>query len=136
MADFLKFIPEVLDNEGFRSNDTNDSGGLTIWGLTKVADGKWQGWQLVNQYITKNPVYPHGLDDAKQTLRLLAIPYYKAKYWDVVRADEINNQDIANKIADTDVNTGTEAVKLAQQVAGLPITGKVDDALINYLNNK
>ncbi|HEX9062310.1 MAG TPA: glycosyl hydrolase 108 family protein, partial [Clostridia bacterium] len=109
---------------------------LTIWGLTKVADGKWNGWTLVNQYVAKNPVYPHGLDAIKEELKQLAIPYYKTKYWDAVRGDEINSQEIANKLADTDTNTGTVAIKLAQKVAGMPETGKIDDRLINYINNE
>ena len=136
MADFLKFIPKVFENEGFICDDPGDAGGLTIWGLTLVADGNWSGWQLVKKYIAKNPAYPHGLDDVKEQLRQMAVPYYKSKYWDVVRGDEINNQEVAEKIADTDVNTGTQAVKLAQEVAGLPVTGKVDDNLIKYLNNQ
>jgi lysozyme family protein len=136
MADYLQFIPIVLENEGFRSDDEGDSGGLTIWGLTKVADGRWEGWQLVNQYIAKNPVYPHGLDEVKDELKQMAIPWYKAKYWDVIRGDEINNQDVANSICDEEVNGGSEGIILAQKTEGLPVTGKMDDKTLNALNNQ
>ena len=136
MANFLEFIPTVLENEGFRSNDKNDSGGLTIWGLTKVADGKWKGWELVDKYIAKNPVYPHGLDVVKEELKQMATPWYKEKYWDMVRGDEINSQETANRIADTYVNTGTMGITLAQRALDLFETGKMNDITLKKLNNE
>ena len=137
MANFNLFIPKVFEDEGFRSNDNNDPGGLTIWGLTKVADAVWKGWKIVDACIKSNPIYPHGLDAHKEELKQLAIPYYKQKYWDKVRADEIESQELAEQIVDEAVNAGIgEAIKGTEEITGEPIDGKMDNNLIDNLNNK
>lgn len=135
MADFLKFIPSIIINEGFISKDKNDKGGLTIWGLTKVADAKWKGWDLVNQYIAKNPVYPYGLNEVKDTLYQMARPYYKVEYWDSIRADEINSQMVADQYCDIGIIQGVPtSIHNMQDSVGIPRASNVSDDLINKLN--
>ena len=136
MADYKLFIPGVLEDEGFISNDAADKGGLTIWGLTKVADKDWEGWKIVDGYIKKNPAYPHGLSAEKEQLKQLAIPYYKTKYWDKVRGDEIKSQLVAKELADEAINAGIgAAIKTAQTVTGFNSNGEMSNDLINNLNN-
>ena len=137
MADFLKFIPSIITDEGFRSKDKKDSGGLTIWGLTKVADPKWEGWDLVTQCILKNPVYPYDLDLVKEQLWQMAIPYYKKVYWDPIRADEIESQILADKYCDIGVVQGIPtAIHNMQDVFGVERSSKVTDELLIKLNEQ
>lgn len=137
MADFLKFIPSIITDEGFKTNDKNDSGGLTIWGLTKVADSKWKGWDLVNQCIAKNPIYPHGLDAIKSQLWDLAVPFYKTKYWDVIRADEIDSQILANKYCDIGIIQGVPtSIHNMQDTFGVSRSSNVTNELLSKLNEQ
>ncbi|MES2004351.1 MAG: glycosyl hydrolase 108 family protein [Bacteroidota bacterium] len=62
-------------------------------------------------------------------------PIYKKKYWDGVLGDRIDDQQIAEKIYDEEVNAGNASIKQAQQIAGLPVTGKMSEATLQYINN-
>ena len=45
--------------------------------------------------------------------------FYRVEFWDKMRGNEINNQDVANTIFNFGVNAGMSmAVKLAQLVVG------------------
>jgi lysozyme family protein len=134
MADFLQAYKLTVGEEGLYSNDAGDSGGETVLGLTRNADGSWDGWKLVDQYKSK-PNFPDNLNGIKSALDTLAKPYYKKKYWDKIRGDEIKNQQEANRIYDTYVNTGSSGVSLAQRAMGIIETGFMDDHTLNTLNN-
>lgn len=61
----------------------------------------------------------------------------KKNYWDKMRGDEINDQEIAERIYDRGYNMGmAEAIREAQHVLGIPETGKVDSLTLNALNFK
>lgn len=58
----------------------------------------------------------------------------KADYWDVVRADEIVNQSVANIIVDWVFNSGKSVIKRIQKIVGVTpdgIFGKITLAAIN-----
>jgi lysozyme family protein len=134
MADFLTAHLLTVGEEGLYSNDSGDSGGETVLGLTRNADGNWDGWKLIDQYKSK-PDFPNNLKGIKSALDTLSKPYYKKKYWDKIRGDEIQNQQEANRIYDTYVNTGSMGVILAQRAMGIIETGFMDDHTLNTLNN-
>lgn len=92
----------VVGIEGPYSNDKNDPGGVTVFGLTRKADPDWQGWAIVNQYQNKSG-YPKNLP--YDVLRAMALPYYKAKYWDFAQLDKFPIQ-IAAEVFDQAVNLG------------------------------
>ena len=55
---------------------------------------------------------------------------YKNDYWNVFELDDIPSQDIAHQMFDTAVNCGTSrAIRIAQQVIGMTITGKWNEEL-------
>jgi len=74
-------------------------------------------------------------DDVKNFPESKRKEIYKKKYWDVIRGDEIESQELANKIYDEQVNAGYQSIKAIQQMAGLSVSGKMTDETIQYINN-
>ena len=138
MSDFLKAIKPVLTFEGVTLkslgyvNDPDDNGGETVAGISRKFWSNWDGWKIID--ISKN----HD-DFPKNLLTDVALigyinKFYKDNFWG--RMSEIKDQDIANLLIDSGVNEGTiPAIKRAQSLLELPTTGKLDDTLINALNN-
>lgn len=93
---------KIVVIEGMYSNDKNDPGGETVFGLTRKADPNWQGWKTVDQYRGKTG-FPKNLP--YDVLRAMAAPYYKAKYWDYAKLDQFP-PDLAYEVFDQSVNIG------------------------------
>ncbi len=130
MANFNLFIPKVKNDEGFKSWDEDDSGGLTIWGLIYSSDKNWQGWKsvlpLLNglsplaklEVVFKDSIKRkefktslfNSLEPMKDSLWLQAIPFYKQKYWDKIDGDNIESQELAEQECDEMINAGLGAV--------------------------
>lgn len=130
MADFLTAASLTLSNEGNYSNKTQDSGnyykGLLIGSMFGISA------PMLAQYLGRKPA----VSDMKTLTRDVALKIYKKYYWDVMRGDEIINQDEANSIYDSFVNMGSEAIVLAQRALGIKETGHMDDFTVNKINNK
>jgi len=135
MADPKIAIKLTRGAEGLWSNDEGDSGGETVLGLTRNTDPDWVGWKFVDER-KKLPNYPGNLKEVESELIALADPYYIHKYWEAIRGDEILNQDEANRILDTYVNTGSMGITLAQRALGIAETGHMDDLTLKTLNNQ
>jgi lysozyme family protein len=117
MADFNKGIAGTLAHEGGDTvtDDKDDTGGLTKYGISQQS-------------------YPDV--DIKGLTEAMAKTIYKRDYWDRVKADAIDNQAMANSIFDCAVNMGvSRAAKLAQEVAGASIDGKIGSQSLGKLNN-
>src|SRR3954470_9225617 len=109
MADFDKYAIKVLNAEGGYTNDPNDRGGCTKWGIT-INDWKSYGRDINND----------GQIDCED-VKLLTIPdayiIFKQYYWDVIRGDNIDSQSVAEFIADWGINSGTvTAAKRVQRM--------------------
>jgi lysozyme family protein len=80
-------------------------------------------------------------------LQNLVETFYKVKFWDYLKLDQINNQKIANELFDTSVNMGQGIAALFLQrtlnvsnrngkdYAELQIDGNIGPITINTLNN-
>lgn len=136
-------------NEGGYANDHADRGGETWKGIARKMHPTWEGWSLIDWY-KKHPKFPSVLD-ASVRLKELRNKFYKTNFWDQIRGDEIEFQEIANQIYDDAVNTGvSSAIKKAQNAAfglvenndernymlkNLGITyGKMDIITLNKIN--
>lgn len=93
---FQKIVVEI---EGFYSNDKNDPGGETVFGLTRVADLDWEGWAIVDRHNGNHRKMPYDV------LRAMAMPYYKRKYWDFAQLDKFPIE-VAYQMFDIGVNMG------------------------------
>lgn len=90
---FEDFFADLLVVEGGYSNNPKDSGGETMFGITKavaVAHG-YQG-------------------DMKAMPKDVAKRIYKAQYWDALRLDDVQNlcPSVCLKLADIAVNMGVK----------------------------
>jgi lysozyme family protein len=133
MADFDKALELTLKHEGGYSNDPNDRGGETIFGIARNMNAKWGGWAFVDDKRSQ-PGFPKTLE-TDQGLKQAAGVFYKANYWSPVGGDFITSQHIAESMFDFAVNGGTgAAVRLAQVALKLPVNGVADRTLISSIN--
>jgi len=122
MADFLLAIEKILKAEGGYVDDPDDYGGETNFGISKRS-------------------YPEL--DIKVLTREEAIAIYKRDYWDKLRLDEANNQDIAEELFDTAVNQGwsaaadylQEAINLLSYRPSIVQDGIVGPKTLSAVNN-
>lgn len=59
---------------------------------------------------------------------------FKSGYWDVMKADLIDNQSVAELCVDWLVNAGTTKVRNIQRVLGVQADGKVGDQTLAAIN--
>lgn len=132
MAHFLPaFEITLLREGGYKlTNDPDDRGGMTFAGISRVHHPDWTGWTIIDA---------NGPDDSR--LAPLVRAFYREKFWDKIRGDDIASQPIAEGLYDYAVNAGVvTAVKMAQVVLSAalkrPITpdGVVGDKTIAAFN--
>ncbi|MDY6957578.1 MAG: glycosyl hydrolase 108 family protein [Halobacteriota archaeon] len=91
MAEFDKSFARTLVLEGGYSDDPNDPGGKTRYGIT--------------EYDARQ----HGYDGEMKDLPVeIAKKIYRERYWDPIKGEEIGNQMIADEVFDTAVNCGVK----------------------------
>jgi lysozyme family protein len=107
MASFDAFFPTLLKHEGGFVNDPADPGGATNKGIT-IATFR----SCAKQRLGIEPT----LDNLKALTDAQAGKIYKPLYWDKVRGDDIELQELADIVFDFQVNAGDSASKLLQKV--------------------
>lgn len=111
--DFDTAFTKLLGHEGGYSNNKNDSGGETMWGVT-IAVARENGY--------KGEMRAMPVDVAKAI--------YRAKYWDAVRADDLP-APIRYPMFDAAVNSGVgQAVRWLQRAVGTADDGKLGSITI------
>ena len=116
---FDEAIKLILKNEGLYSNDKDDSGGETKFGISKRS---YPDVDIKNLSVQK----------AKQI--------YKKDFWDKQKYKDIKNKELAIKVFDLSVNVGTSrANKLVQRALRavnkkVEENGVLDDATICLIN--
>lgn len=131
MAKFDEEFEKVILAEGGYVDDPDDAGGETYLGISRKNNPKWVGWEVIDdikkKYGTKGITSRLKKDIAlTNSAKLL----YKQNYWDVLELDDIPSQGIAHQLFDTCVNCGkTTAIRIAQQVLMMTVTGKWSEEL-------
>jgi lysozyme family protein len=129
MASFKVFEPLLLKQEGGYSNKKNDSGGETWMGISHNNYPGWIGWSIIHANLSHRPSDDYNgwkafsifLRTLPQ-LQILVDSFYETTFWDHMKGDSINNQSIANYIADWGVNAGLSVpIKHTQKVLGFGI---------------
>lgn len=115
---FNDCLTRLLKDEGGYSNDPNDSGGATNYGIT-IADYR----KYINKNGTSLDVRNMKIDDAKKI--------YKTKYWDALDCDNLPN-GVDYSCFDYGVNSGLGRPK-KDLVKFKDLTG---DALIDAINDE
>ena len=119
MANFNISHSITAANEGVYDNNPNDTGGETVFGVSRNNFPSWAGWAIVDKYATQ---YGRGSSDFKQALKtdtalaVLVRDWYKINFWDKFDLDKLNSQPLANEIFDQAVNVGVgQATKFIQR---------------------
>ena len=104
--------PKAAGQEGGYSNDPNDPGGATNFGVTLAA---WAEWE-------QRPVTP---EEIRNLTRPQVVPFYAGRYWNALRCWALGpGVDVMN--FDFGVNAGVGAsARLLQQAVGVTVDGIV-----------
>jgi lysozyme family protein len=108
-------LKKVLVHEGGYSNDRNDPGGATMWGIT---------WRDYNAYraLRRLPT-----QDVRKMTREERDEIYKKKYWTGSRCDELP-PGIDYVVFDCSVNSGcSQSIKFLQRALKVAADGHIGD---------
>lgn len=125
MADIKKLSPLILKWEGGFVNDPLDAGGATNMGVTIST------WRQVG--YDKNGDGDIDVDDMK-LLTKVDFELVLRIYWDRWKADQINNQSLANILVDWVWGSGAWGIKIPQRILGLTGDGIVGPKTIAAIN--
>ena len=139
-ADFERFFPHLIRVEGtFFTVTQYDAGGATKFGVTYDVYKAWCNGGIVevlpcdkdgNGKITTNDLRLTVLQDVK--------PIYKTQYWDVCKADLIDNQAVAELFADMIVHCGVgydrQHIKAMQRIVRVNQDGKIGPKTLQAIN--
>lgn len=122
MADYKKLIPIVKRWEGGFANHPADPQGATNSGVTIATFRSVYG---------KNKT----VQDLKNMTNEQWEYIFKTRFWDKWKADEINNQSIANLLVDWLWTSGVYGIKYPQSVLGVKVDGIVGAKTLSAINN-
>jgi lysozyme family protein len=106
------------------SDDKDDAGGETFWGISRVFNPSWEGWNLIDE-AKKIPDFPKNLKFIS-TLPVMTESFYKREYWDKLQGDKILHQEVANELFDTAVNVSKHtAVCILQRSLSCLLKGTI-----------
>jgi lysozyme family protein len=135
MANFSISFQRTMGAEGGYANNPNDGGGETYRGIARNFNPNWSGWTIVDQIKATNPPSLNAAFAANNDLQNHVESFYIANYWNVNRTAEINDQQIADQVFDTSVNSGIgRGARMLQQVAGVTVDGIVGPATLAAVN--
>jgi lysozyme family protein len=125
MAQFESAFEEMIRDEGgyVLHEIPGDTGGSTYAGIARNKNPQWAGWALVDK------------KEFGGSLTGMVRDFYRAEFWDKMRGNEIQNQEVAATIFNFGVNAGMSmAVKLAQLVVGSTPDGGIGPKTVEKLN--
>ena len=121
MADFMKYAPLLHSLEKGISNRASDRGGFTVDGVTLTTFRQF-----------------YGQDKTEADLRNMTRPQWrhimKTGYWDICKADQIEDQKLAELIVDWCVNSGTARIRNVQSILEVRPDGCVGPVTLGAIN--
>jgi len=126
MANITPLASKIFKWEGGIVNDPVDHGGPTNRGVTLST------WQKVG--YDKDGDSDIDIDDIRLLTPDDALGVLKRCYWDRWRADEINNQKVANILVDWLWCSGKWGILIPQRILGVPVDGIVGPVTIQAVN--
>lgn len=139
MANFSIAESITGGNEGLYANNKADTGGETYAGIARNHWPKWEGWKIIDQiknaYGTSATVINRHAA-VNSTLANLISQFYKKNFWDVLKLDSVNDQQLANSVYDFGVNSGTaRSAKFLQKSAGVKDDGVIGNQTLHAVNS-
>ena len=129
MANFDLYFPKEVQFEGSAyEDDPSDSGGCTKFGITLD--------DIIEAHADLDHSGNFTCNDVKIMQRGDAAMILKKVYWDFFKADQINNQSIAEFIVDSGLNQGRVLIaKWVQGIVGTDADGNFGDITIKAIND-
>ena len=127
MADVKKLAPFIQRWEGGFVDDPDDLGGATNMGVT-IATYK--------VYRKRKGLSEPTVDDLKHLSNNEWIDILKSLYWDRWKADQIENQSVANIVVDWIWASGNYGIKIPQQILNVKVDGIVGPKTIDAVNSR
>lgn len=115
MADLSVALPFVLQNEGWYSNVSGDTGGETWCGISRNNFPSWVGWQIIDAH-RESPDFPRCLRTISD-LATLVTSFYRNNFWIKLGCSALTSQDVAARWFDAAVNLGIREATLIFQRA-------------------
>ena len=140
MAEFKNILLETLSNEGGFSNDPDDSGGMTLFGIARNKNPKWGGWPEVDKIIKINNFNKndsdHWDDIARACKKIKSVEeFYRSNFWNEMKGEEIFVNVVAQSIFDYGVNAGMgPSIKCLQKVLKTTVDGDFGPTTLATLN--
>lgn len=128
MANVNDLVPLILKWEGGFVNDPKDRGGATNMGVTL---NTWKSVGYDKNGDKKIDVKDLKLLSKEDVVKKVLKPYY----WDKWRADEINNQSIANILVDWVYTSGKYGITKVQAMLNLKPDGVVGNKTLSAIND-
>lgn len=123
MANAELMIPHLKKWEGGYANDSDDKGGCTMIGVTIGTYRRYYGSKKT-------------CDDLRFITKKEWLHIFKTGYWDKMKADQIENQSLAQLCVDMLWMSGAvTAIKKIQSTLGLKADGIVGPITIKALNS-
>ena len=110
MASFTLYIPTLLKNEGDYQQNPKDNGNYnskgelvgTRWGISAKTLERWQNW-------------PPTAFQMKTLAKATALQIHESWFWNAMRANQINNQQLAELIVDHAINSSPKRAAIILQ---------------------
>lgn len=108
MDNFDIAYAQVVQLEGVYSNDSNDTGGETVYGISRNNFPNWKGWKVVDSYKEAGAFGKELIEVLKQDtdLHKEVKSWYKENFWDKFNLDDIQDYSLSYEIFDQAVNLG------------------------------
>lgn len=145
MAKFELAYKETSKVEGLYANNPADTGGETWAGISRNNFPTWSGWIIIDAIKHKYgkstaTINKYGRLD--NTLHDKEIAFWKKNFWDVLKLDFVNDQQLANSVYDFGVNSGTSRAGKYLQTAynsckglkALSVDGLIGSKTLNAIN--
>jgi len=139
LADFDLPFARTLNFEGkMLENDSDDPGGMTYCGISRVFNGNWAGWVLVDAHLKASPDIHVAsmLCNADQELFFLVMGFYRTQVWNRHNMGDLTYQELATQFYDAVVNLGDRATKALQGLLGVTTDGDFGQISVGAANAK
>lgn len=130
---FLRAFAYLMNNEGYYSDDPNDAGGKTKYGISErflrnsFKNGSLNVDLNNDGKIDDKDIYVMNVEHAKHI--------YYLEFWK--RVEKIKHPELSIKVFDTAVNIGAKkAIKILQQIVGTIQDGIIGDQTISAIESQ